>query len=338
VVKLADSLKVAVIGMGKMGILHTGILNSISDVEVKVLVDNQDAILSFIKAGLPSVSTYKDYEYAFRHEDIDLVYITTPNSLHTKIALACVERGIPFFVEKPLGISVDDCLPLMELLERKRVTNMIGYSKRYVDTFRKGKELIDNGYIGNPIYFKSSMYVSQLFSRGKGWRYKKESSGGGVLNTLATHLVDLLLWYFGNPITMVGNTRSQYSKDVDDFVHAYMIFENGISGYMDASWSVRNYRLPEIKIEVEGDNGMLVMTDDFLKIYTDDTSSWKTSYKQDFFKGVEFDLGGPEYTLENRHMVDSVRDNKETNVDVANGFRVQKVIEAIYKSNSGKMQ
>lgn len=333
---LGEALEAGVIGMGKMGILHTGILNSINDVEVKALVDNQDSILNFIKSALPSIRTYRSYEDLFRQEDLDLIYITTPTSLHTKLALECVDHQIPFFVEKPLGISVDDCRPLVDAVSDAPVINMVGYSKRFVDTFAKAKEMIDSGDLGTLLYLNSSMYVSQLFTIGKGWRYKKEASGGGVLNTLAAHLIDLLLWYFKDVSHIQGNVKRHYSRDVEDFAHCYLQFENGLSGYMDTSWSVRNYRLPEIKIQVEGDRGMLVVTDDYVKVYLEDESFWRTLYKQDLFKGVDFDIGGPEYTLEDKHMIESIRNNTETNMDVFDGFKVQKIIEAIYRSAANK--
>jgi len=334
VVSLDKLISAGIIGMGKMGVLHTGILNSINNIEVKALVDNQEALLNFVKNALPLINTYKDYREMLKKENLDVIYITTPTSLHAKMAIDCVNNGIPFFVEKPLGTSVDDCVPLINAAKENSIVNMVGYSKRFTDTFRMTKAILDCGDLGNLIYFNSSMYVSQLFSGGKGWRYKKESSGGGVLNTLATHLVDLILWYFGDVSFITGNAKSYYSKSVEDFVHAYLHFDNGIGGYLDASWSVRNYRLPEIKIEIHGDKGMLIVTDDYLKIYLDEIAGWKTYYKQDLFKGVEFDLGGPEYTLEDKHFIESVKNNEKTEIDIMQAFAVQKVIDAIYKSAS----
>ena len=333
---MSKQIKAGIIGIGKMGVLHTGILNSLQDVEIKALVDNQDIILNFIKGAIPSLRTYRDFSEMINKEDLDLVYITTPTSLHTTIAIECVKHQIPFFVEKPLGTSVTDCMNLVNAVKETPVINMIGYSKRFVDTFLKAKEIIDSGELGSLIYFNSSMYVSQLFAKGMGWRYKKASSGGGVLNTLATHLIDLLLWYFGDLSLVQGNIKSFYSKDVEDFVHSYLLFESGLGGYIDTSWSVRNYRLPEIKIQVEGDKGMLAVTDDYLKVYLDQEGSWKTYYKQDLFKGVEFDLGGPEYTLEDQHMIESIKAKRKTGVDIFDGFKVQRVIEGIYRSSSDK--
>ncbi|HDM36453.1 MAG TPA: Gfo/Idh/MocA family oxidoreductase, partial [Candidatus Syntrophoarchaeum butanivorans] len=233
-------------------------------------------------------------------------------------------------------ISVDDCMPLLDAVKQQPVINMVGYCKHFVDTFRKAKEIIDSDALGDLIYFNSSMYVSQLFSKGKGWRYKKESSGGGVLNTLAAHLIDLLLWFFGDVALVNGNVKSYYSRDVEDFVHSYLLFESGLGGYLDTSWSVRNHRLPEITIEVQGENGMLVVTDDYVKIYLDKELSWTTYYKQDLYEGVDFDLGGPEYTIEDKHLIESIRNNRRTEIDVFDGFKVQKVIDAIYRSASDK--
>jgi predicted dehydrogenase len=336
VIRMDEEINIGVIGMGKMGIMHIGILSSLDGVEVKAVVDKQDLILSFIRSALPSIKTYNDYNEMMKKENLNLIYIATSTSLHTKMAKDCVDCGIPFFVEKPLGISVDDCIPLLDAVTQQPVINMVGYCKRFVDTFRKAKEIIDSNALGDLIYFNSSMYVSQLFSKGKGWRYKKESSGGGVLNTLAAHLIDLLLWFFGDVALVNGNIKSYYSRDVEDFVHSYLLFESGLEGYLDTSWSVRNYRLPEIKIEMQGENGMLVATDDYVKIYLDGESRWTTHYKQDLYRGVDFDLGGPEYTLEDKHLIESIRNKRKTEIDVFDGFKVQKVIEAIYKSASDK--
>lgn len=332
-----QKISVGIVGLGKMGILHMGILNTLDGVEVRAVADNQELILTVFKKLVPSpVRIYQDYKEMISKENLDLVYITTSTALHTKIAKECVDNKINFFVEKPLGLSVADCNPLLDAVTRTPVINMVGYCKRFSDTFRKAKEVIDNGLLGKLVYLNASMYVSQVFLKGRGWRYKKESSGGGVLTTLASHLVDLLLWLFGDISLVNGNTKSFYSKDVEDFVHSYLMFKSGLEGYLDASWSVRNYRLPEVRIEVHGEKGMLVVNDDYVKTYLDKESSWTTYFKQDLYRGVDFDLGGPEYTLEDEYLLECIRNRRKAESDVFDGFKVQKVVEAIYRSASEK--
>jgi predicted dehydrogenase len=332
------NLNVGVIGMGKMGILHAGILNSFKDVNLVAISEKESLLASNIKKTLKSINIYSDYEKMFSKEDLDLVYITTPTKFHPDIALSCLNSEINFFVEKPLGISKTDCLDLLKTAQDTKIINMVGYCKHYVDTFSKAKEILDSNALGKPIYFKSNMYVSQLFSKGAGWRYKKESSGGGVLNTLATHLVDLLLWYFGEPKSVFGNSKSYYSQEVEDFVHAYLLFDNNVEGYLDASWSIRNHRLPEISIEIQFEKGMLYVNDDYIKYQIDGEEKYITLYKQDLYKGVEIDIGGPEYTLENRQMVNCVKSKKMPETDVQYGYKVQCINDSIYESSEEKRQ
>ena len=59
---MKEQINIGVVGMGKMGILHTGILSSLDGVEVKAVADKQDLILSFIRGALPSIKTYRDYK------------------------------------------------------------------------------------------------------------------------------------------------------------------------------------------------------------------------------------------------------------------------------------
>jgi predicted dehydrogenase len=318
--------------MGKMGILHGGILQALDGVKVCAIADKEKLIPSFVAKILPNIEVYNDYKKMLDKENLDLVYITTPTSLHAAIAEECVDRGLNFFVEKPLGTSVNDCVTLVNKIKQQSVINMVGYCKHYVDTFRKAKQIIDSGILGDLVYLNSYMYVSQMFSPGRGWRYKRESSGGGVLNILATHLVDILLWFFGDISQVNGKIKSYYSEDVEDFVHSYLLFKSGLEGYLDASWSVRNYRLPEIRVEVDAKNGKLIVTDDYVKLYSDKTSQWQTWYKQDLYNGVDIDVGGPEYTREDKHMVESVRSKQNPETDVPYAFKVQKITDAIYES------
>ena len=252
--------------------------------------------------------------------------------MHSDMAKYCLENGVACFIEKPLGLTVADCLPLVETVGRRPVINMVGYCKRFSETYQKAGEVLRSGLIGEPVYLAATMYVSQVFVREKGWRYRKESSGGGVLATLATHLVDSLLWLFGDVKQVQAASRLYYSREVEDYIHSYLYFRSGLTGYLDASWSVRNHRMPEIKIELQTKNGMMIIGDDYLKVYSDKTAVWQNYYKQDLYQGVAIDLGGPEFTREDRYFADCVCQNQPPESDIRSALRVQQVIETIYRS------
>lgn len=325
-------LNVGLIGMGKMGILHGGILCAMDSVVPRAVADSETMLHRFAKGILPDMNFYKDYREMLEKEPLDLVYITTPTALHPPIAEACASKGIAFFVEKPLGLSCAHCTPLVRKIEEKPVINMVGYVLHFQDVFRKAKALLDSGVLGRFIHLRSYMYVTQTLSSSSGAKHRKSTLGGGVLNVLATHLVDVLLWLFGDIAQVQGSVKSYYSQEVEDFAHGYLRFASGLEGYLDASWSLRGYRLPEIRIEVEAEKGKLIVTEDFVKIYTDASGRWETFFKQSLYEGVEIDIGGPEFTREDRHMVDSVLSGNPTGLDVIYAYGVQKVMDALYES------
>ncbi|MFX1517991.1 MAG: Gfo/Idh/MocA family protein [Promethearchaeota archaeon] len=329
---MTKTISVGLVGTGKMGILHGGILNSMDVVELKAVAEKEKRTHSYIKTVLPNIRIYSDYQVMLEKEALDLVYITTPTHSHVEIAEACVDKGINFFVEKPLGTSANECLNLLRKTKQNPVINMVGYCYHFVDTFKKAKEIIYRNVLGNLVHLSSYMYVSQILSKKNKGGTIEHIPGSGVLNIFATHLIDILQWLFGDVYRVDGNTKSYYSTHTDDFAHAYLMFKSGLEGYMDASWSIRNYRLPEIKIEVEGEKGKLVITSDYVKLFLTETLRWKAFYKQDLYEGVDIDVGGPEYTREDKHMVQSVLEKRNTMIDILYAIKVQKITDAIYES------
>ena len=106
----------------------------------------------------------------------------------------------------------DECGALLGVLERAHLTNAVGYMARHLDTMRAAKRIIAAGALGRLIHLESSMYVAQLFGPGRGWRYDPALSGGGVLLTQNSHLIDLLLWLFGPIARVSGHVKSWYRK------------------------------------------------------------------------------------------------------------------------------
>src|SRR5207245_3010691 len=132
------------------------------------------------------------------------------------------------------------------------VISMVGFCLRYVETFAKTKELLDKKVLGDLVNIKATVYQSKVGAKGTSWRFKKAISGGGVLIDLGSHLIDLLLWYFGKIRTVQGTVASEYSQEVEDSANVTINFENNLSCTLEASKNVKNYRLQETTIEIDG--------------------------------------------------------------------------------------
>ncbi len=116
-------------------------------------------------------------------------------------------------------------------------------------------------------------------------------------------------------------------------------------GWLDSSWSVHNHRTLDTSITVHGFNGQLIITDDTIRIYLLQSAGgydegWTTMRKPDLESPVSIDIGGPHFTRQDQHFVDSIQSNSKVDNDVLNAFKTQNIIDAVYKSsdNNGQKQ
>lgn len=334
-------LRVGVIGFGKMGLLHAAVANGLEISELTGAADPTAGLLESLKRLKPGLAIYESHEKMLADQPLDAVFITSPTHLHSPMALDCVRRGIPFLVEKPLTPRTADSLELQHALTQTPITNAVGYMARHIDTFRKARAVVGSGALGRLQHLQSTMYVSQLFRTGEGWRYDPKFSGGGVLITQNSHLIDLLLWIFGPVVQVTGHVKRFYSAHVDDFAHAVFEFKNGLTGFMDTSWSIRHHRTVDLSITAHGENGTLRVTDDDVRLFLDDANQghaagWTVWRKPDLFEGVTLDVGGPEYTRQDEEFLKAAAERRTVECDVESALRVQRVIEAVYESAASR--
>jgi predicted dehydrogenase len=332
-----NKLKGGVIGLGKMGLLHSAIINALENSTLVAASEPNKTLLSAFSSFVPNVHFYDNYKMMLESEKLDFIFIATPPLLHIEMGLECIKRGIPFFVEKPLCLRAPEAELLINVLEKKSLTTMVGYMMRYMGTYKYAKDILERKILGQVISVNASMYVAQLFKTGKGWRYSPKESGGGCLITQAIHVLDLLYWYFGVPNTVNARTNSFYSKTVEDFGHVVFSWKNGMMGWLDSSWSIDNHRLLETNIQINAENGTLMVNDDTVKMYLrkdcgDKKSGWHVKTAPELFQGVAVDIGGPYYTIQNETFVNAIKAGKQVENDIKNAYIVQKVMDDIYKS------
>jgi len=328
-------LKVGVIGTGKMGLLHAGIFNALEKSELFAISEKKKIISIFLKKYLSGVNIYKNYKEMLKNEDLDIVVITTPVFLHKGMIIDAMKHNLNIFVEKPLAISGDECR--MILSNKYENKTMVGYCRRFMGTYNYAKKIIENSNLGKINYFSSQLFVAQVFNQGRGWLYDPKISGGGVLMDLGSHAIDLFHYLFGDIETVHAFGESLFNKEVEDYVSANFKFKNVPQGSLELSWSVKNYRLPELKIEIHFDEGVIIVTEKYVSIYSEKEidfikKGWNTHYKQSLTKDIPVNLGGSEYTLEDLHLLNCILENKNTLCDFKEATKTNLVIDKIYSS------
>ncbi len=326
----------AVIGLGKMGILHTALVNMIPQVELVAVADIDKRLSKYVQQAGLKARFYYDVEQMLQDAELDAAFICTPAYTNLALATHCLEHDLDLFVEKPLAHTLVAAKEMVKLVADKKSVHATGYLFAHIALFKKAKELLDQKIIGDIFRFRSCIYISEVFAKKKGWYYDKSKSGGGAVINIASHLIYLLYHYFGPVARVFAQTLHCYSE-VEDAATAYLEFANGVKGTLDVSWSLPGYRLSYLECVVEGNNGTLELTNDYIRLYLHRpqkgfAKEWTTIHKIDLPQGTRFELGGEGYYEEDVDFIQCCLERKSPVVTWLDGLEVQKVIEAIYLS------
>jgi predicted dehydrogenase len=318
-------LRVAVVGLGKMGLLHASILNVLPNVELAALCEKNTTILKFSKKIFSKVHVVDNIE-KLSGQDLDAVYVTTPIFSHSLVIKNVYSKRIAsnLFVEKTLASSYKEAKELCELSQRFGGINMVGYMKRFSVTFRKAKDLLDQEILGEAVSFKGYAYSSDFLETDKG--PKTLANRGGALRDLGCHVVDLALWLFGDLQVDSSKSQSTAKCDFEVSLHFKVKNPNGLEGEFDVSQCMENYRLPEVGLLISGSRGVMTVNDDRvgLKMKDGKSSMW---YRHDLDDNVAFWLGEPEYFREDEYFAKSVSEGLNAEPNFFTASKVDYVID-----------
>jgi predicted dehydrogenase len=318
-------IKIAVVGLGKMGLSHLAIVNAQPELELAAVCDASGYVLGVLKK-YTGVATYSDYDAMLRELDLDAVLIATPSRTHASMVRAALDRGLHVFCEKPFTLTVEDAAELTALAREKGVVTQVGYHNRFVGAFAEVKKLLDAGAIGKVTHVLGEAYGPVVLKpKGGTWRSRKDE-GGGALYDYAAHPLNLLNWYLGEPVGVGGTVlNSIFSREIDDEVHSTLFYDGGQSARISVNWSDESYRKMTTRITIWGTAGRIFADRQECQVYLRDTATvpegyepgWNVRYTTELTEPVGFYLRGEEYSAQIDHFAERIRDGR---LEGLNGF------------------
>lgn len=328
-------IRLAVVGLGKMGLSHHAMINAHPNVKVVAVCDTAGYVLDVLNK-YTGVNTYTDFEVMLREVELDAVIIATPSSSHGKMVNIALERGLHVFCEKPFCLDTKDGETATTLAQTKGVVNQVGYHYRFVGAFQEVKRLLDAGAIGDVTHVLAEAYGPVVLRpKGSTWRTQRQE-GGGCLYDYAAHPINLVNWYFGEPAGVGGTVlNSIFSKETDDEVFSTLYFANGKSAQLSVNWSDESYRKMSTKITIWGKSGRIYADRQECQAYLRDTTKapagyqqgWNVRYTTDLSEPVWFYIRGEEYSAQLDYFVRCIKDKSSGNVNsFADSLATDKVI------------
>lgn len=200
-------IRFGLIGYGGWGSHHASALASTRGVVLKAIATRSAEALEQARANYPDVDVHDDLFDLTGRDDIDVVDVVVPNSLHFPVVQLVLEAGKHVLVEKPLALSVQQCQELVQLAATKGLTLAVAHTMRLSPLWGRIKLLIENGWIGEPRAAWLDLWRMPYREGVGAWRYDPQLVGNWLLEG-PIHLFDLARWY----LSPVGEPESIFAR------------------------------------------------------------------------------------------------------------------------------
>lgn len=227
-----EKIKVGIVGLGRLGRKHAeNIAFRIPNVELTAVCSIVPQEVEGVQKSWGIQNGYTDYQEMLNNRELDAIVVASSSSEHCKHIESALDAGFHVFSEKPLGLTVDECSHIEKVVEKHSdKVFMLGFMRRYDDSYAYAKQKIEEGSIGKPVYIRC--YGQDPLKAIEGAIAFAEKSGGIFLD-MAIHDFDLARWYLNSEAQSVLAMGDCYLydefkkyQDVDN--GAVMIqFQNG---------------------------------------------------------------------------------------------------------------
>ena len=241
-----NPLRIAIIGVGRMGTNHARVLSDMPGVCLAAICDADGESAAKTAKRFLAEKACSDPAELLSGGKLDAVVVAVPTSEHMAVVEQCFENGIHVLVEKPMAPTVEDCDILMASAKKHGRILMVGHVERFNPVILQLREFLKEKFLGDVYYVETSRcgpFPRRLYG-----------SKDGVVIDLAVHDLDIIASLFG-PLRQLYANHIQTPGSNQD-IHARVLLKtvDGIVGSCQFSWiSPKRER----SITVYGDKGIL---------------------------------------------------------------------------------
>lgn len=345
---------VAIIGCGIIvRNQHIKALTALENVRIKYACDIIPGKAEELKADYPVIeNAILDYKVALADDEVDAVFVCTPNYAHYTVTMDALRAGKHVFCEKPITVNYSLSCEMAEEANKRGLMLNIGVCNRYNKSIEMLEQMNREGKFGN-IYHIYISFRSFRSIPGLGGSFTtKAKSGGGVLIDWGVHFFDLVLYILGgaklNNVTcdayceMAKDMKTYKYKsmwaentsdmengtnDVDDFISGYVRTDKASISF-NGAWA-QNINKPEMFIDILGDKG---------------GARLKYGGKFEFFDGQTLEMEAPEYEIPNMYVredaafLESIETGIKDRNHIDNVLESAKLLDALYASSEQKKE
>jgi predicted dehydrogenase len=227
--------------------------------DVAVAADPDPRALHAIRRWAPAARLVPDIDYLQAHE-LDGVMVSSPSALHCRQAVDLLERGLPVFVQKPVGIGAGEVARVLASAAAADLPLETDLCYRHLNSARAVRAALEGSAIGEPFLVEG--WFHNAYRPNAGWSHDVRLAGGGSLMDLGIHLLDLVMWLTGLPLSLTGAALRSRGRpwthgQLEDFAVLDLALGSGAPVRLMASWDASTGLEAEIRLRFYGEQGIL---------------------------------------------------------------------------------
>jgi len=328
-------LNIGIIGYGKMGQIRAAAIEE----------DGRGEIVSIFEPALETnVGGYKlasDADSIIDNNDVDCVFICTPNFLNYPLTVKVLNAGKHVFCEKPPAFNAQDLKDVIKAEMKSGKKLMYGFNHRHHSSIVNMKSMVDSGDFGKLLWIRGRYGKSVDGDFFNTWRSRRETAGGGILLDQGIHMLDLFL-LFANGFDVVKSEVSSlyWQQDLEDNVFA--IYKNTDTGVVASLHSTMTQWRHLFSLELFLEKGYMVLNglktssgtygDEVLSIAKNRTTAPAATWEDEEHTTFHNDAS---WVSEIGHFFDTIGSNSTVSIGSSqDALKLMELIDNTYKNGS----
>jgi predicted dehydrogenase len=261
-------IRVGIAGVGWGTVVHAPAFRLVDGYELVAICARRPESLTKAQDKLGITDGSTDWRSFVRRDDLDLISIATPVTLHSEVTLAAIAAGKHVLCEKPTALTPDAARGMAEAAERAGVAHAVGFELRWNPERLATWDLMRERALGDPYILRLNQswgHWHPSHAPQEAWMYRK-AEGGGYLNGLVSHDIDFARALMGEPVAVCADVRTSVKQrtlsdgrvidvDADDTSTLLLRFASGACGVLSSS--VVGVHAKGYRLEIFGSDGTL---------------------------------------------------------------------------------
>lgn len=336
---MKDKLGFGILGAGLVAPFHAkGVVHSKGG-ELIAFCDLDETRVTRL-ADEYKVKAYRSLDEMLRDPRIDVVNVALPNHLHYNAVMACAAAGKHVLTEKPPAMTLRETDAMVAACRKAGVKFGCTVQCRVRKAIQAIRAAVHSGRFGTLLHADAYMkwFRPAEYYRQDAWRSLRRA-GAGVTVQHAFHYIDLLQ-YIAGPAAKVEARMTNLGHpgvQLEDTVLAFLTFENGAQGVVEASTAM--WPGTDVRIEINGTDGTAIMAGERMVTWKFRDERPEDAEIRNYGNAAQATgasgaaaFGAEDHQVVIQDLIDAVRENREVVIPVSTVRPTLEIVLAMYQS------